>query len=363
MLTPTTPAEIQSIVKEKTAVYPIGGQSKPGLSRLPEGFTGIDMRSFNGIVTYDPEEYTITAQAGTAVADIQAAVAEHGQYLPFDPLFVRAGATLGGTVAANSGGSGRFRYGGVRDFILGVRFIDGQGRLVRGGGQVVKNASGFDLPKFMTGSLGRYGILTEITLKIFPQPAQYETIVAEFATLATALEATFALANQPFEMDALDFRPHLPGAGPTRMWIRLGGLPASLPGRIERLSGWLRQHTAVSTLTSLENEATFWQALNGQDWAAKAAHLLKVPVAPRQVLTLNGLGGVTAVHYAVAGNLAWVTTDEWPTLNESLKAAQLSGQFFRGGNGRPLIGHLGWLPLAQRVKQALDPAGVFPGVF
>ena len=114
-------------------------------------------------------EFTFTALAGTPVREIAAALAERGQYLPFDPMLREAGATLGGTVAAGLSGPGRFRYGGLRDFILGVRFVDGEGRLLRLGGKVVKNAAGFDLPKFFVGSLGRFGVLAEMTFKVFPK--------------------------------------------------------------------------------------------------------------------------------------------------------------------------------------------------
>ena len=91
-------------------------------------------------------------------------------------MWVDAGATLGGTVAAGVSGPGRFRFGGVRDFILGVRFVDGQGRLLRMGGKVVKNCAGFDLPKFFVGSLGRFGVLAEVTFKVFPAPASRLTL-------------------------------------------------------------------------------------------------------------------------------------------------------------------------------------------
>src|SRR5207249_11250784 len=129
-----------------------------------------------GISEYDPSECTFAALAGTPVREIAAALAERGQYLPFDPVLSEAGATLGGTVAAGLSGPGRFRFGGLRDFILGVRFVDGAGRLLRMGGKVVKNAAGFDLPKFFVGSLGRFGVLAEMTFKVFPRPASALTL-------------------------------------------------------------------------------------------------------------------------------------------------------------------------------------------
>src|SRR5436190_11409249 len=117
------------------------------------------MRHLSGMMEYDPAEFTFTALAGTPLAVVQKELAGNGQYLPFDPPLAAQGATLGGTVAAGLSGPGRLRYGGVRDFIVGVQWVDGSGTVIRGGGKVVKNAAGFDFPKLFTGSLGRLGIL------------------------------------------------------------------------------------------------------------------------------------------------------------------------------------------------------------
>ena len=353
--------QIAELVKDsRQPVVPMGGRTK--LVGCSAEITPLDTRPLNGIVEYEPDEYTITAKAGTPLKTIVAALNQHGQYLPFDPLLVEAGATIGGTVAANASGSGRFRYGGVRDFILGIYFVDGAGNIVRGGGKVVKNASGFDLPKFMVGSLGRYGILTEVTLKVFPKPAQYQTLQLTFATLADAMNGTFALANQPFEMDALDLRP-TPNQQ-TTMWIRLGGLPDSLPDRIKRLSNWLSANTAAQTITMLEAEAAHWSNINRIDWAKDAPNLIKIPVPPKKVLAFNALPTLTHIHYYAAGNVALATVDNQSlaTLDASLKTLKLSGHLLRGTAQHPHMGYLPWRPLAKRVKQALDPNGVFLGI-
>ena len=143
-LTPATPAELAEAVRAqparaRAAAAPSRASPAPGRGHSRS------TRALRGIVEYEPEEFTFTALAGTPVArDRARRWREQGQYLPFDPLLAEAGATLGGTVAAGVSGPGRFRYGGVRDFILGVRFVDGLGRLLRMGGKVVKNAAGFD---------------------------------------------------------------------------------------------------------------------------------------------------------------------------------------------------------------------------
>ena len=163
-----------------------GGGSKPGLSTPGDDVTVLDMSGLRGVVEYEPNEFVFTALAGTPVAEVVAMLAEHGQYLPFDPPFAAAGATLGGAVASGLSGPGRYRYGGVRDFVIGVRFVDGLGQLVRGGGKVVKNAAGFDLPKLMVGSLGRLGALVELSFKVFPKPPAFATLRVDYPSLAAA---------------------------------------------------------------------------------------------------------------------------------------------------------------------------------
>ena len=126
-------------MKEAKRVRVRGGGSKPALSlrQRADDSQLLDLTELRGITAYQPEEYTLTARAGTTVAEVEAMLGENGQYLPFDPPLADRGATLGGTVAAGLSGSGRYRYGGIRDFLIGIRFVDGQGQEIRGGGTVV----------------------------------------------------------------------------------------------------------------------------------------------------------------------------------------------------------------------------------
>ena len=142
VIQPTTLDEVQAAVAGSAHVVVRGAGTKRGLCAPAGEATVLDVSGLSGVLEYEPGEFTFTALAGTPVAAVNRLLAEHGQYLPFDPLLAEAGATLGGTVAAGLSGSGRYRFGGVRDFILGVRFVDGAGALVRGGGKVVKNAAG-----------------------------------------------------------------------------------------------------------------------------------------------------------------------------------------------------------------------------
>ncbi len=166
---------IQKMLEQNVRLLPRGGGTKSALSTPARDEKTLDMTGFSGMIEYIPEEFTFTAFAGTPLSDVVQILYENGQYLPFDPPLVERGATLGGTVASGLSGSGRYRFGGVRDFILGVRFIDGRGELISAGGKVVKNVAGYDFPKLMVGSLGGLGLLVELSFKVFPRPQAYAT--------------------------------------------------------------------------------------------------------------------------------------------------------------------------------------------
>ncbi|HSF82045.1 MAG TPA: FAD-binding protein, partial [Anaerolineales bacterium] len=247
--------ELQEIVRSSPLLLPGGAGSKTALTTTQKGVTLLAMTGLRGLLAYQPEEFTFTALAGTPLAEIERLLAENGQYLPFDPPLVEHGATLGGTVAAGLSGPGRYRYGGVRDFILGVQFIDASGELVRTGGKVVKNAAGFDLPKLMVGSLGGFGALVELAFKVFPLPPAFITLRFEYESLNSALGAVMHLGRQPLEIMALELEPYSAGAA---LLVRLGGDPQSFAPRLERLRDILGRSSGDQLEGQSERE--YWQA-------------------------------------------------------------------------------------------------------
>ena len=344
-----TMAEVGDLVRGAAAVRLSGRNTKAGLGLIPAGALHLDLSALRGVVAYEPAEFTFTALAGTPISEIETMLAGRGQYLPFDPLFAENGATLGGTVAANGAGPGRYRYGGVRDFILGVRFVDGQGNLVRGGGKVVKNAAGFDVPKLMVGSLGRLGVLLELTFKVFPKPQHYVTVQADFASLGEGLAAMQRLVASPLEVDALELTP----AG--TLWIRLGGLAGSLPGRAQNLLRFLGRGQVLA------DEARLWQEGRQFGWRPAGTSLVKVALNPQKLLVFEALLPPIARRYSVAGNVAWLAwAGPLADLHRLLNEQGLSGQVMVGPAG--VIALLGRPPdpiFWSRVKQGLDPAGKF----
>jgi glycolate oxidase FAD binding subunit len=288
---------------------------------------------------------------------VQAQLASHGQYLPFDPPLVERGATLGGTVAAGLSGPGRYRYGGVRDFILGVRFVDGHGQLVRGGGKVVKNAAGFDIPKLMVGSLGQFGVLVELTFKVFPRAAAFTTVQQRYSALGDAVAALNRTYTARLDVDALDLVPDSDGAA--TLWVRLGGLPDALPARAERIRSLLDGGEVMVGA----DEASVWHAAREFAWVPPGWALVKVPVTPKRITALEEvLGSIHASRrYSGGGNVAWVATPvSIPVIDRMLLPLGLSGLVVFGPPGMVRIGARNGQAFEQRVKAVFDPAGRLP---
>ena len=313
----------------------------------------LDLSVFSGVIEYQPTEFVITAWAGTPVAEVQALLAQHGQYLPFDPLLVGRGATLGGTVATNACGPERYRYGGVRDFLIGTRFVDGNGALIQGGGKVVKNAAGFDYPKLMVGSLGRLGILVDVTFKVFPCPEAYATLRVNCASLEAALALLPKLTNCPYDLNAIDLLMEADDAA--ALFIRVGGLAAGLPQRMDRV----RALCGGGQVITGDDEARFWRAAREFEWLAPEESAVKVPLTPSRIPGLDAAVRRARRRYSVGGNVAWIATCDLSALDAALKALGLAGLVLLNAVGDPRIGHHQTNAFAGRVARALDPHGRF----
>ena len=148
----------------------------------------LDLSGLNQVVDYEPNDFTITVQAGMTLAELQRHLATNGQFLPLDhPHFERA--TLGGICAVGRGGLRRNSFGGPRDSLIGMRMVKADGTSIKGGGKVVKNVSGYDLPKLFAGSLGTLGVIVEVTLKLRPQPASDQIVAINAPSFESALSA------------------------------------------------------------------------------------------------------------------------------------------------------------------------------
>jgi len=339
---------VAAAIESGARLLPRGGGSKTALSTPADGASTLDLSDLSGVLEYLPEEYTFTALAGTRVKDVAALLAEKCQYLPFDPLLAERGATLGGSVAAGANGPGRQRYGGARDFLLAVRFVDGEGHLVSGGAKVVKNSAGFDLPKLMVGSLGRLGVLVELTFKVFPAPEAYATLAASYPSLDAALKDVVRLIQSPLELHALDLEPAETG---WRLWLRLGGLADALPARIERLRAFLSPAPAEIS------DDHVWETVKRLDWVPEGWALIKIPLTPKRIPALETRLQEIENHrrYSAGGNVGWLACPASIDLDPLLADLDLSGLVLLGPPGKTRLGNESGAPFARRIKQALDP--------
>ena len=351
-LRPGSFREVRQAVADHARIRPRGGGTKPALSRPPGGVASLDLSGLSGIVEYEPEEYTFTALAGTPVAEVQERLAREGQYLPFDPVLARAGATLGGTVAAGTGGSGRYRYGGIRDFLLGIRFVSGRAELVRGGSRVVKNAAGFDLPKLMVGSLGRLGVLVEMTFKVFPLAQRWLTLEASLPGLPEALEAIRRLRAAPLDLAAVDLEP------PGRLLVRVGGRRESVGPRLERVRELVGQGAELQG----QEERDHWDAVREFDWVPADWNLMKVPMTTSRIVELEeNLRSVPfRTRYCAGGSLAWLAwSGPLDPVDRALAHLDLTGLVIRGNGDTARPGRTQDQVFSMRIRGALDPDGRF----
>jgi glycolate oxidase FAD binding subunit len=345
--------DVVEAVRSLEFVSVAGAGSKSALSR---GAT-ISTQNLRGVLQYEPSEYTFTAMAGTPLADIQTMLGEHGQFLPFDPPLVEAGGTLGGTVAAGLSGPGRMRFGGVRDFLLGVKLVTGEGRVVFGGGKVVKNAAGFDIPKLMVGSLGRFGVLVELTFKVFPRPESYVTLRIPRSDLASSREAMARIAGSAQEPACLDFEP------PNILWLRLGGMSSASAKRIDCARSLVGGDIEV---LEGDEDARNWSAAREFKWVPDEHTLYKIPttpsILPKFESELTQTGAAIPRRYSVAGNVAWLA---WPDgrpsieLEEVLAAIDRPAVAIRGNAQPTACGVQTANQFEDRLLEVFDPTGKF----
>ena len=300
-----------------------------------------------GIVSYEPTELVITARGGTPLAEIEAALAEKGQMLAFEPPRFAEGTTLGGCVAAGLSGPRRAYAGAVRDFVLGVRILDGKGDDLRFGGQVMKNVAGYDVSRLMAGSLGTLGALLEVSLKVLPRPAAEATLrIACFEP--EALEQMNRWASQPLPVSATAYRD-----GELR--VRLSGARVAVDAAAKRIGG---------DPVDPPDAERFWSGIRDQTdpWFAGSAPLWRLSV--KSTTPPLDLPGPQTIEWG--GALRWIRTDADAAAPRDA-AARAGGHatLFRGGD--KAVGVFHPLPpvmmkLHRNLKQAFDSAGVFnPG--
>jgi glycolate oxidase FAD binding subunit len=300
MHTPSTEAELAEIIRDADAPLAIRGGGTRGVDVVgaPLSTSGL-----SGITLYEPGAMTVVAQAGTPVADIEAALAAENQRLAFEPMDHRTllgskgEPTIGGVMAANVSGPRRISVGAARDFLLGVRYVDGIGSVVKNGGRVMKNVTGYDLVKLMSGAHGTLGVLSEVSFKVLPCPETQATLVLHGLDDAAAVAALAKALGSPFEVSAA---AHDPAQGQTL--LRVEGFEDSVRYRIDALQKLLGGESTVE-----QDSAARWAAWRDVDGFADADEdIWRVSCKPSDAPALAAKSGATAARYDWAGGLIWL---------------------------------------------------------
>ncbi|MDO8959431.1 MAG: glycolate oxidase subunit GlcE [Rhodocyclaceae bacterium] len=325
-----------------------GGGSKDFYGQAPRGAL-LETRAHAGVLAYEPTELVITARSGTPLAAIEAVLAEQGQCLAFEPPRFGADSTIGGVVAAGLSGPRRVSAGAVRDFVLGVKMLDGAARELSFGGQVMKNVAGYDVSRVMAGSLGTLGLLLEISLKVLPRPVAEATLRFELPQ-AAALDKLNRWAGQPLPIVASAWADG-------ELTLRLAGARAAIAAAEQELGG-----AKVGA-----GETAFWTELRDQraPFFADERPLWRLSVP--SIAPVIDLPGATLIEWG--GAQRWLRSSA-PAEDIRAAAAKVGGSatLFRADPAlKAAVGAFTALPLPvlnlqRRLKQTFDPHGIFnPG--
>jgi glycolate dehydrogenase FAD-binding subunit len=310
----------------------------------------LDTGAHAGIVAYEPSELVVTARCGTPLAEVERALAERGQMLAFEPPRFAPGGTVGGMLAAGLSGPRRQQCGAVRDFVLGVRVLDGRGADLRFGGQVMKNVAGYDVSRVMAGALGTLGLVLEASIKTLPRPVAEATMRLEMPE-STAIATMNRWAGKPLPVSATAF------AG-GQLAVRLSGAAAAVKAACERIGGErLGEADAAALWTAVRDHAApFFEARPG----GTPLWRISVPSATPPL----GVPGELMMEWG--GGLRWLVTQaQARTIRDAARAAGGHATLFRYGDKslgvfQPLEPAVA--EIHRRLKREFDPAGILnPG--
>lgn len=321
----------------------VGGDTKSFYGR-PLSAEPVATLAHSGIVDYEPTELVFTARSGTVLADVESTLADHGQMLAFEPPFFGDGGTLGGAVACGLSGPRRPYAGAVRDFVLGMRVVNGRGEDLSFGGQVMKNVAGYDVSRLMVGAMGTLGLILEVSLKVLPLPKAECTLMLEAdAKNAIAMQNAWAKKASPISATC-----HVAG----QLYVRLSGAEKGVLSARKNIGG-----------EEMVQAARFWSDIRDHrhDFFDGAQPLwrISVPLAAKPLAA----DGDCLMEWS--GGLRWLKSDApVKTLRDLANHAGGQATLFRGGDRNDVFHPMdaGLVHLHRNLKKAFDPAGVFnPG--
>jgi glycolate oxidase FAD binding subunit len=381
---PATEAEAAAIIAQACAQRrPLsieGNGSKRGLGRLIETPSVLKMSGLQGIVAYEPEELVVTVRAGTPLAEVEAALAEKKQCLAFEPgswsFDPDARPTIGGTVAAGVAGARRVVLGGARDHLIGFRAVNGEGQVFKAGGKVVKNVTGYDLPKLAAGSFGTLFAMTELTLRTYPRTITPTSLFVRDLNIDAACSLLRQVAGSPWEATGLCYVPRVAlerlgdpfDVAHSFTVVRFEGNAESMSARAR---GCVVALAAKADLVSDEHSQFFWRHLLQLTAFKSSPTLWRISLPP--LAAPEALAALRADSFIVdwAGGLIWIEHGgAVPSVDVHEVASQLGGHamLFRGSDEMRRNGPVfpprdaATMEVTRRLKDAFDPARVFnPG--
>lgn len=365
MLTARDDKDVAEAVRDAAAgggKLEIAGGGTRAAVGAPREAEVLSLAQLSGVIDYDPAELVLTVRPGTPLAEIEELVAGEGQMLAFEP-WGEPGATIGGTVAAGVAGSRRVTAGSARDHLLGFAAISGRGDRFVAGAKVVKNVTGYDMPKLMAGSWGRLGAMTELTLKVLPRPRVTATLRARGVGLERAHAAMACALGSNADVSAAAYLPE------GDLLLRVAGFAPSVDARCAGLPAILAEHCTVERCDA-ETQAAWHRAMTGA--GLEGAVCWQVHLPPRHaadlIAALAGQEISWAMDWAMdwGGGRVWIATDSTDDAVRTAAAAL-------GGDARLVRApeemrqripafqprQPGVAMLEARVRRAFDPAGVF----
>ncbi|WP_028029258.1 FAD-binding protein [Gemmobacter nectariphilus] len=347
---PETESEMAEAVRGAAGPLVVRGGGTRGLG-APAGEV-LETGGLSGVTLYEPGALTLVARAGTPLVEIEALLAAEGQRLAFEVpdmrgLLGRQGhSTIGGVMAANASGPRRVQAGAARDFLLGVRFVDGRGTIVKNGGRVMKNVTGYDLVKLLAGSHGTLGVLSEVSLKVLPAPAAQATLVLDGLSDAEAVTAMARALGSPYDVTGA---AHWPGRG---TFLRIEGLAAQVAYRAGRLQALLGGR--------IEEQGPWEQIRDVAPFHGQPGDVWRLSVKPSDAPGLVAKAGAIGVLYDWGGGLVWLLVAPGTDLRARLGAFQGHATLIRG-TGQPVFQPepAPVAALTAGLRAEFDPRGIF----
>lgn len=331
---------VNRAISEGSTLAIRGGNSKAFYGNAAQG-EPMDVSGHRGIVEYDPGELIITCRAGSLLSELRETLAENNQHFPFEPPGFGTTATIGGTVACGFSGPRRPWSGSLRDYLLGVKLVNGSGEVVRFGGQVMKNVAGYDVSRLMAGSLGTLGVLLEVSFKVLPRPARELTLEFE-CDQAEAILRVNRWAGQPLPLSGASWCNG-------QLGIRLSGAETEIESATRRMQAGQVSEDAQSWTDLGEQRSAFFSR-SGKLWR------LSLPPATQPL----ELDGDCLVDWG--GAQRWYFTDQPAEEIRSIAAgANGHATLFRGESDEERFHPLppALQQMQKNIKQAMDPNGVF----